>query len=178
MTEKTRCGGTMTESAFLSWIRSALRSKSLSWKPRSEALRLARRAYKGLNKRQLWEYKCAMCSAWWAAKEVVVDHFPVACGSLTSIEDIGPFANNLYCEVDNLRILCKVCHDAHTLAERLGISLEEAKIRKAALEKIKSTPPKKLLAYLAQNGYSGLEVSNKGKREKAILTILKGGKNA
>ena len=49
---RTRNAGTMTESAFWSMIRSALRQKSRWWKPISECKTLARRAYKGKNKRQ------------------------------------------------------------------------------------------------------------------------------
>ena len=57
---KTRNAGTMTESAFWSFIRSALRQKSRWWKPITQAKLQARRPYKGPNKRQKFEYLCAV----------------------------------------------------------------------------------------------------------------------
>lgn len=166
-----RCGGTMTESAYLAWIRSALRSKSLRWPPRASALELARRAYKGPRKQQKWEYQCAICKKWYTAKEVVVDHFPVAAGSILSVEDIGPFANNLYCEVDNLRVLDKVCHDIHTLAEKNGISFEDARLLKQVLETMK-LPTKEILAICKEHGYNTSKLTNAAKRKAAITEII------
>jgi len=167
-----RCGGTMTESAYLGWIRSALRSKSLRWPPRAEALKLARRSYKGTNKLQKWEFSCALCNHWWKAKEVVVDHFPVAAGSILSTEDIGPFANNLYCEVDNLRVLCKTCHDCHTLSERHGITFEEAAIEKEVIAIMKQ-PVKDILAFCQSYEYDVSKLTNSAKRKQAVQQILR-----
>lgn len=168
-----RCSGTMTESQWLAWVRSALRSKSLRWPPRNEALQRARRSYKGESKLQKWEYQCAICLGWFKAKEVVVDHFPKAAGSILSVEDIGPFANNLFCEVDNLRVLCKEDHDAHTLAEKNGTSIEEARLQKRVIEFMKQDK-QIILAFLAEYQYNGETVSNSTKRRKLIETILRG----
>lgn len=165
---KTRCGNTMTESAYLAWIRSALRSKSLRWPPRAEALKLARRAYKGPNKLQKWEFQCAICLGWHKMKEVVVDHHPVAAGSILSVEDIGPFANNLYCEVDNLRVLCKEDHDVWTLAEKQGITFEEALIAKKVIESCKLKTDVQL-ALLSGFGYNSC--TNAAKRKAAWTEI-------
>lgn len=164
-----RCGGTMTESAYLAWIRSALRSKSLRWPPRAEALKLARRVYKGPNKQQKWEYQCAICGEWHIAKNVIVDHYPVAAGSILSVDDIGPFANNLYCEVSNLRVLDKVCHDIWTLADKNNISFEQAKFEKLVLEKTKQKAAIQV-AQLKALGYN--DCSNPEKRKKAWIDVL------
>lgn len=169
---KTRCGGTMTESAYLAWIRSALRSKSLRWPPRNAAIERARRPYKGPNKLQKWEVECAICNEWFKLKEICVDHHPKPAGSILSVEDIGAFVNNLYCEVDNLRVLCDPCHSIHTLAEKEGVSFEEAKMLKKVIE-ICKMPTQKLLAYLASYGYNGASVSNASKRKQLVTTIVK-----
>lgn len=167
----TRCGGTMTEAAYLAWIRSALRSKSLRWPPRNKALELARRPYSGPNKQQKWEYVCAICREWKKLKEVCVDHFPIAAGSILSVEDIGNFANNLYCEVDNLRVLCKEpCHSTHTLAETLGITFEEAKIQKEVIRLLRKENRAEMVALLTQNGY---DCRNDVQRREALTNILK-----
>lgn len=163
-----RCGGTMTEAQYLSWIRSALRSKSLRWPPRQEALKLARRAYKGTNKLQKWEYCCALCGEWHLGKNVIVDHHPVAAGSILHTDDIGPFANNLYCEVSNLRVLDKTCHDVHTLSEKLGISFDAAKVQKRVIDTLKR-PVKEVVALLQESGYD--DVSNGDKRRTALTEM-------
>lgn len=167
---KPRCSGTLTESAYLAWIRSLLRKGSLRWKPRNEALLAARRKYHGPNTRQLWEYKCDMCGEYFSAKEVVVDHFPHAAGSILSVEDIGPFAERLFCEVRNLRVLDKVCHDAHTYAEANGVSLEEAKLQKRVVETLKDK--QKTLALLSQAGYTSSQISNETKRRAALIGLF------
>lgn len=170
MSEKLRCNNTMTESQYLAWIRSTLRSKSLKWPPRAKALELARRPYHGPSKQQKWQYQCAICGEWFKAKEVVVDHFPVAAGSILSVEDIGPFANNLYCEVDNLRVLCSEDHDIHTLAEKNEISFEEARKLKRVIELLKPANKKEMLGILLQHGYSNCK--NEAQRKAALIEIL------
>ncbi len=166
----TRCGGTLTESAYLQWIRSALRSRSLRWPPRNAAIQSARRAYTGTNRLQKWEHSCAICKQWFKMKDVVVDHHPHAAGSILSVDDIGPFAERLFCEVDNLRVLCVECHDIHTLAEKQGITFVEARVEKEINNMMKSP---QLLDFLKHNGYTGATVSNAEKRRIAVSNILK-----
>lgn len=114
---RTRNNETMTESAFWSWIRSALRQKSRWWKPATEAKNKARRPYKGKNKRQKWEYKCAECTKYHKATEVNVDHI-VPAGTLKTYSDLPGFVERLFCEVEGLQVLCTMCHDIKTADER------------------------------------------------------------
>ena len=113
---KTRNAGTMTESAFWSFIRSALRQKSRWWKPITQTKMNARRAYKGPNKRQKFEYQCAHCTKWFPEKKINVDH-TIPVGSLNCAEDLPGFVNRLFCEVGDLQILCSYCHDSKTKQE-------------------------------------------------------------
>lgn len=113
---KTRNAGTMSESAFWSFIRSALRQKSRWWKPILQVKMASRRAYKGPNKRQKFEYQCNMCKQWFAEKNINIDHIkPV--GSLKSANDLPVFVENLFCEADNLQVLCSGCHDEKTIQD-------------------------------------------------------------
>lgn len=107
----------MTESAFLQFLRSALRNKSRWWKPRLLALQKARRKYKGPNKRQKWEYKCYKCKEWWMQKDVQVHHV-IPVGSLNSVSELPGFVERLFCEVDGLEVVCTTCHDKLTEAEK------------------------------------------------------------
>lgn len=171
--KKRRCHGTMTEAQYLAFIRSALRSKWLRWQPRSMALEAARKAYKGPNKLRKWSYECALCKGLFGGKEVEVDHFPLDAGSILKIEDVGSFCANLFCEVDNLRVVCKTCHGIHTHAQKTKISFEEAKIEKKVIEFCKQDS-KAVVEYLACHGYSGAAVSNAEKRRKLVEKIMKG----
>jgi len=114
---KTRNNGTMTESAFWTFIRSALRNKSRYWKPITQAKMNARRPYSGPNKRQKFEYQCNTCKKWYAEKDINVDHICPA-GTLKSAQDLSGFIERLFCEIDNLQVLCEKCHDLKTKSER------------------------------------------------------------
>jgi 5-methylcytosine-specific restriction endonuclease McrA len=117
MVPKTRNSGTLTESAFWSFIRSALRQKSRWWKPISEAKAKAKRPYTGPLKRQKFEYQCNQCKGWFPDKKINVDHICPA-GSLNSAQDLPDFIERLFCEVDNLQVLCETCHNVKTKSEK------------------------------------------------------------
>jgi len=110
---KTRNAGTMTESAFWSFIRSGLRQKSRWWKPITMCKLNAKRIYKGPNKRQKFEYQCNECKQWFPDKIINVDHI-VPAGSLNCAADLPGFVERLFCELDNLQVLCTDCHDKKT----------------------------------------------------------------
>ena len=114
---KIRNAGTMTESMFWSFIRSGLRQKSRWWKPITECKLKAKRKYKGPNKRQKFEYQCSICKEWFAEKNVNVDHI-IGAGSLNCADDLPGFVNRLFCEHENLQVLCKTCHDAKTKLDK------------------------------------------------------------
>lgn len=87
---------------------------SLRWGPKIEAKKAARRPSQSDNKRLKWEYQCDQCKGWFRGDETEVDHI-VPCGSLKSFEDLGPFAERLFCEADGFRVLCKAkCHSKKT----------------------------------------------------------------
>lgn len=114
---KTRNSGTLTESAFWSFIRSTLRQKSRWWKPVSECKQKAKRAYKGSNKRQKFEYQCNHCKNWYAEKNINVDHI-IPAGTLTCANDLPGFVERLFVEAEGLQVLCSNCHDKKTAKER------------------------------------------------------------
>jgi 5-methylcytosine-specific restriction endonuclease McrA len=118
-TVKERTNGTMTESMFWSMIRSALRNKSRWWKPVLQAKLNVKRPYKGKNKRQKFEYQCNHCKEWFAEKAINVDHI-IPAGTLTCANDLPGFVERLFCEVDNLQVLCSDCHNVKTQNEKNG----------------------------------------------------------
>jgi len=107
----------MSEAAFWSFIRSALRQKSRWWKPISICKLNARRDYTGPGKRQKYEYQCKKCKKWYPEKQINVDHI-IPAGSLNCAQDVPLFVERLFCEQDNLQVLCVTCHDKKTLKEK------------------------------------------------------------
>ena len=114
---RTRNNGTMTESMFWAMIRAALRNKSRWWKPIAQCKQNSRRKYKGTNKRQKWEYQCAICKNWFSDKLINVDH-KIPAGQLNCANDLPVFVEKLFCEVESLQCLCIECHNLKTAKER------------------------------------------------------------
>lgn len=124
---RTRNGGTMTESQFWGRIRGALRKTFAAWVPMQIAMKAARRPSQRADRPLLkWEYRCALCGAWFPLKEegadgeklIQVDHITPA-GSLRSFDDLPGWIARLT-EEDPVKfqIVCRPCHQTKTNAER------------------------------------------------------------
>ncbi len=113
----TRCGGTWTESKYFTFIRSLLRRGWSVYPVRFQALLKSRRPYKGDDKRTKWEYQCNECKQWFKTKEVEVDHLYMT-GGLKTYNDLPEFCRRLFCEVDDLQVVCKPCHKEITAKQR------------------------------------------------------------
>ena len=107
--KKTRAGGQWTESRYFSFIRSNLRRAWMKYPVKWQLLQDNRRVYTGEDKRTKWEYRCEMCESWFKTKDIEVDHINSA-GSLKCFDDLPGFCERLFCEIDNLQVLCKTCH--------------------------------------------------------------------
>jgi hypothetical protein len=108
--EKIYNEGTMTSSAFFGMIRATLRNKSRWWKPILAVKNAAKIAYKGPNKRRKFSYICGECKNEFDSKQVNVHH-KIPVGTLTCFEDLPLFTKNLFCEKQDLILLCSDCHD-------------------------------------------------------------------
>jgi 5-methylcytosine-specific restriction endonuclease McrA len=107
---RTRANSTWTEASFWGFIRGLMREGFKKWPPKYKAKQLAKRPYRGTNKRQRFEYQCAACTGWFTDKETQVDHI-VPCGTLKSWDDLSGFAERMFVETDGLQVLCKNCHE-------------------------------------------------------------------
>ena len=114
---KTRNAGTMSESAFWAFIRSALRQKSRWWKPVTQCKLNAKRPYKGSNKRQKFEYQCNKCKKWFPDKQINIDHI-LPAGELNKADDLPGFVERLFVEESGLQCLCQNCHNEKTKQEK------------------------------------------------------------
>ena len=115
--QKVRASNTWTEARYFSFIRSALRQAWTRYPVKHQFLRSKQKPYTGDDKRTKFQYECEECKQIFKGKEVQVDHIKPA-GSLKTFADLPSFASNLFCEIDNLQLLCKGCHAVKTKEER------------------------------------------------------------
>jgi len=108
----------MTEAAYYSKIRSALRKAFQWWEPIRRCKLAARIPYTGDSKQRKWSFECAHCLKLFKGQETNVDHV-VPLGSLKSLEDIPAFIERLTTEdAAGYQLLCKPCHQIKTNNER------------------------------------------------------------
>lgn len=115
--ERTRNGGTETESKHMSNIRGMLRRMTRFWKPKQMALKAASKLVISEGKKSL-RYQCKHCKGWHTAKSVEVNHI-IPAGSLKCYADLPSFCENLFVEdINLLEVLCKECHARITKQQR------------------------------------------------------------
>ena len=113
---RTHAGKTWTKARYFQFIRSALRQAFMRYPVKQQVKQANRRAVTG--KRHKFEYLCAGCGEWFKDKEVEVDH-KIPAGSLNDFSDLPGFVERLYCEPEDMQILCKnKCHKEKTAQER------------------------------------------------------------
>lgn len=116
---KVRCSGKWTEAKFRSFIKNNLRRMCSKWAPIQETLKEAR-VERG------W-YKCAGCGAKVPAtavkdgkrvKNVHVDHIHPIIDPAKGFTTWDEVIDRMFCEKDNLQLLCSDCHTIKTAEER------------------------------------------------------------
>src|SRR6478609_3304240 len=116
---KTRNGNTWTEARFRSFIRSQLRAATMRWGPIASCLKAAR-VGRG-------EYLCAECKETVPAstkvggkriKNVHVDHILPIVDPDVGFVSYDVLIERMFCEQDNLQVLCNDCHTAKTDDEK------------------------------------------------------------
>lgn len=117
--DKTRCGGRWTEARFRSFIKGNLRSATRKWAPINECKKKShiRRGF----------YLCASCKEESPAtividrkrvKNIYVDHIEPIVDPEKGFEGWDKLIERMFCEADNLQVLCKACHDTKTQEEK------------------------------------------------------------
>lgn len=130
--EKTRCSGMWTEARYRSFVKGALRQATMKWAPINIVKKRAnvRRGF----------YLCDECKQEVPAttkegrkrvKNVHVDHIEPVIDPAKGWEGWDVLIERLFCEEDNLRVLCTACHKV--------VTDEEKKIAKERRQKEKET---------------------------------------
>jgi 5-methylcytosine-specific restriction endonuclease McrA len=116
---KTRCSGQWTEARYLGFIKSGLRQTSMRWAPIQEVKKEAN-IRRGI-------YRCAGCkeeipSSLKVGRErknnVHVDHIEPIINPATGWISWDDTISRMFCEKDNLQVLCTICHDEKTNKEK------------------------------------------------------------
>jgi 5-methylcytosine-specific restriction endonuclease McrA len=112
--------GEWTPARFRSFVVSALRTATRRWPPKYKALKEAyagRKTNKKTNKLAM-HYKCACCKKEFVAADVQVDHILPVVNTKTGFTTWEEYINNMFCEKENLQVLCKPCHSIKTQEEK------------------------------------------------------------
>ena len=113
-------GGEWTQARFNSFVKGGLRGISKRWPPKYQCLNAAKQGKRiNVNTGRLAEhYLCAVCNQSFPAKDVQVDHKEpvVPVSGFTSWDEV---IDRMFCEADNLQVLCTSCHKVKTSEERL-----------------------------------------------------------
>ena len=117
---KKRNGGEWTDARFRSFVTSALRAASRRWPPKYKALKEAfvgRKENKKTGKLAM-HYKCAKCKKLFVAADVQVDHVLPVVDPKVGFIGWDSFIDRIFCEIENLQVLCKPCHKVKTEEEK------------------------------------------------------------
>lgn len=113
-------GGEWTRARFNSFVKSALRSASKRWPPKYETINsaLVGTQVNSTTGRLAKHYRCAKCDGFFPAKAIQVDHKdPII--PLTGFTTWDEVIDRMFCEKENLQVLCVDCHKIKTAGERL-----------------------------------------------------------
>ena len=104
------------------FVINVLRRASYKWKPKSEALSLAKEKVGEYSTgRAKYAYRCRACGGLFKRKEINVDHIdPVVPlkGFKSGLEfDFNEYIVRLFCKKEGFQVLCKPCHDKKTKKE-------------------------------------------------------------
>ncbi len=116
---------------YFSFIRSGLRSLTMKYPAKQKYLHQACRPAPA-GSRFKYVTDCEICGILVGKSHVEVDHIQAA-GSLKSYEDLPGFVERLLCSHENFQCLCSDCHSVKTVADRKGISFEDAKVEKMVI---------------------------------------------
>ena len=164
--------------AFFTYLRGCLR---LAWKRHPTKLKVLKERRKQIpnpnpkgNKPTVYGFTCEMCDKELPLKECQVDHKHSA-GSLQKKEDIQGFVERLlWVTEEDLRLVCKPCNNALAMAEKAGISFEEAVLVKQSIaweKEVKGVTKQR--KWLTERGIKDTS-SLKGKEiRKAYIDYLK-----
>lgn len=159
-----------SEKDFMNWLRSQTR-RIWSRHPVKISYKNNRRfkAPIGVNGKEVWACNCEMCGKLVRSSETQIDHI-IMGGSFSDWKSYTEWARRiLWVTPDDIRELCVDCHTTVNHMQKTGMTFEEAKVEKQAIQIIKE---KKDKPFLESKGIT--PASNATKRREQIIAVLKG----
>lgn len=158
--------------AFFNFLRGCLRK---AWSSHPHKLNLIKKKRKQIpnpnpngHKATVFGCTCEMCKKDFVLKECQVDHI-VSAGKLNKTADIQGFVERLlYVTEDDLRIVCKGCNSALALADKQGLSYNDAIAEKTAIALCKNNLDKQ---FLLDNNV--IPATSKAARRGQIVKFIK-----
>ena len=129
----------MTSAQYTAWVVGKLRRASMYWKPKNDVKKEAR-IRRGENRCAGDCGKVAPNSIYVKDKDgnvkkksnIFVDHIEPIVDPEVGFTNFHDFVHRLYCEKDNLQVLCRQCHDDKTNEERSVATERKAREKKNA----------------------------------------------
>lgn len=134
-----------TEGRRHAFIVNVLRSGTRKWPPKYLTLNEAKTEKKKNVRtgRLAQHYLCNVCTGEFPAKEVQVDHIQPVVDPKTGFINWDTFIDRLFCEKENLQVLCTTCHKLKTSEENLQSKLTKQLKRQTASSSSKARSRKK-----------------------------------
>jgi 5-methylcytosine-specific restriction endonuclease McrA len=112
--------GEWSSARFNSFVKSALRAASRRWPPKYQVLNEAYVDKRTNTKtgRMAKHYRCNACKELYPSSEIQVDHINPLIDPTIGFTTWDDVINNMFCERDNLQVLCKACHKIKTAYEK------------------------------------------------------------
>lgn len=166
-----------SESAYLSFVRGGIRRYLWSKNPvKLEFEKESTVQIPNDNPRSIKRFptvaggRCTICSGLFKRTEMECDHL-TGEHSLRSLNDVQSFIEGIvFIRKEDLAMVCKPCHGIKTYAERYGLSFEDAKATKQAIE-FEKKGVKKVVDMLTKSGYN--VPSSKDKRRDMLVEYFK-----
>ena len=157
-----------TRSAFFSYVKGVIRR---GWNHAPQKLILLKKLRKQIpnpnprgNKETVWGAECSVCHNLFPLKDIQVDHLLDETAHLTEIEHIQSCAEKLLLVVeDDLRLVCKGCHEIISLSQKKGIPFAEAVIEKQVIAFSKNSVEKQRIILTETCRYETIATNTKGR---------------
>ena len=159
-----------SEKDFMNWLRSQTR-RIWSRHPVKISYKINRRfkAPIGVNGKEVWGCNCEMCGKLVRSSETQIDHI-IMGGSFSDWKSYTEWARRiLWVTPDDIRELCVDCHTIVNHMQKTGLTFDEAKVEKQAIQIINEKEDK---SFLESKGIP--PASNATKRRQQIIDVLKG----
>lgn len=113
--------------------------------------------------------QCQICNCWFANSNLQVDHKTQAGSIGNNWEGYFSWFYDLLADVNNMQLVCVPCHKIKSHADRLGVSFEEAALKKKVIA-FSKLPESEQKSILSERGC--IPVLTKAGRKKQFESLL------